>query len=324
MNVRPACGGMIDVWTEKYRPDSLAQVIGHPNITERLKAFVEQESVPHMMFAGPAGTGKTTSAIALAKDLYGEDWQQNFTETNASDDRGIDVVRNKIKDFARTKPINADFKIIFLDEADALTSEAQQALRRTMEKYSESCRFILSCNYSSKIISPIQSRCAIFRFNRLEDDEVEEYVQRVCDGEDLTITDDGVTALLQVSEGDLRKATNVLQAATIQSDDIGEQEIFDVSADLRPDEVREILDEAIAGDFTDAREDLADLMIERGLDGIDVIKAIHREIYDLDVEERAKLEIVEKLGEYEFRIVEGGSPDVQIESLLAQLATVED
>jgi DNA polymerase III gamma/tau subunit len=149
---------MIDVWTEKHRPDTLSEVVGQENIVDRLEAFVENDEVPHMLFAGPAGTGKTTSAIALAKDLYGDEWKQNFMETNASDERGIDVVREKIKNFARTKSIGADYKIIFLDEADALTSDAQQALRRTMEQFSDNCRFILSCNYSSKIIDPIQSK----------------------------------------------------------------------------------------------------------------------------------------------------------------------
>ncbi|MDY6778805.1 MAG: replication factor C small subunit [Candidatus Nanohaloarchaea archaeon] len=315
---------MIDVWTEKYRPDTLDEVVGHPSINERLKAFVKKEKVPHMLFSGPAGTGKTTSAIALAKDLYGDEWKQNFMETNASDDRGIDVVRNQVKDFARTRPINADFKIIFLDEADALTSDAQQALRRTMEKFTESCRFILSCNYSSKIISPIQSRCAIFRFSRLEDEEVRDYLQRIINGEDLDVNETGIEALLDVSSGDLRKATNVLQAASIQGGTISDETVFEVASDLRPEEVKEILEQALNGSFTDARETLADLMIDRGLDGLDVIKAIHREVYNLDIPEKAKLEIIEQMGEYEFRIVEGGSPDVQIESLLAQIGNLDN
>jgi replication factor C small subunit len=315
---------MIEIWTEKYRPDSLDDVIGHPHINDRLKAFVEQASVPHMLFAGPAGTGKTTSAIALAKDLYGDDWKQNFKETNASDERGIDVVRNQIKDFARTKPVNADFKIIFLDEADNLTSDAQQALRRTMEKYSSNTRFILSCNYSSKIIDPIQSRCAVFRFNRLEEDDVIRYIKRIADGEGLDVTEDGVTALLTVSDGDLRKVTNVMQAASIQDTDITEESVFEISAALRPEEVQDILQHAIDGDFQTARDDLADLMIDRGLDGRDVLKSIHREVYELDIAEESKLELLEKMGEYEFRIVEGGSPDVQLESFLAQLANLEN
>lgn len=315
---------MIEIWTEKYRPDTLEEVLGHDHINERLKAFVEKNSVPHMLFAGPAGTGKTTSAIALAKDLYGDDWNQNFKETNASDDRGIDVVRNQIKDFARTKPVNADFKLIFLDEADNLTSDAQQALRRTMEKYSSNTRFILSCNYSSKIIDPIQSRCAVFRFNRLESDDVKEYIQRVAAGEGLTVTTGGVDALLTVSDGDLRKVTNVMQAASIQDTDITEESVFEISASLRPEEVNEILEQALSGQFQDARDELSDLMIDRGLDGRDVLKSLHREIYNLDISEQARLSLIEKMGEYEFRIVEGGSPDVQIESFLAQVANLNE
>ncbi len=315
---------MIEVWTEKYRPDTLEEVLGHDHINDRLKAFVEKNSVPHMLFAGPAGTGKTTSAIALAKDLYGDDWKQNFKETNASDDRGIGVVRNQIKDFARTRPVNADFKIIFLDEADNLTSDAQQAIRRTMEKYSSNTRFILSCNYSSKIIEPIQSRCAVFRFNRLEEDDVKQYIQRVAAGEGLTVTTDGVDALLTVSEGDLRKVTNVMQAASIRDADITEESVFEISAALRPEEVNTILEQALGGQFKQARDELSALMIDRGLDGRDVLKSLHREIYNLDISEQAKLALIEKMGEYEFRIVEGGSPDVQLESFLAQVANLEN
>jgi len=310
---------LIEVWTEKYRPDTLEEVIGHKNKVERLQSFVKKKTVPHMLFAGPAGTGKTTSAIALAKDLYGDDWKNNFMETNASDERGIDVVRNQIKNFARTMPINADFKIIFLDEADNLTSDAQQALRRTMEKFSGSCRFILSCNYSSKIISPIQSRCAVFRFNRLEDDEVQEYLEKVIKGEKLEVDDSGVSAIKQVARGDLRKATNVLQAATTTGENVDDKTVFEVASTLRPEEVRNVLEKALKNDFEAAREELSDLMINRGLDGLDVIKAIHREVFNLDITEKKKMSIISMIGEYEFRIIEGGSPDVQIESLLAQI-----
>lgn len=315
---------MIDVWTEKYRPDTLGEVVGQEDIIERLEAFVEEDSIPHLLFTGPAGTGKTTSAIALAKDLYGEKWKQNFMETNASDDRGIDVVREKIKNFARTKPVNADYKLIFLDEADALTSDAQQALRRTMEQFSENCRFIMSCNYSSKIIDPIQSRCAVFRFNRLEEDDVKTYIERIAEGEDFEITGEAVDAVLRVAGGDLRRVTNILQTAAIQEDSIEEEDIYTAAASLRPDEVNEVLDMALEGEFMDARDRLSELMIERGLDGQDVIGSIHRELFDLDISDEGKLEVIENLAEYEFRIAEGGTDDIQIEALLAHIASLEE
>jgi replication factor C small subunit len=315
---------MIEVWTEKYRPDTLDEIVGQEKIVERLSAFEEQGTIPHLMFAGPAGTGKTTSAVALAKDLYGDEWKQNFMETNASDERGIDVVRDKIKNFARTKPVDAEYKIIFLDEADALTTDAQQALRRTMEQFSDNARFILSCNYSSKIIDPIQSRCAVFRFNRLENEKVEEYITRIAEGEDFKISREAIDAVLRVSGGDLRRVTNVLQTATMQKDKIEEEDIYGAAASLKPDEINEILDKALQGDFLDARDQLSDIMINRGLDGQDVINAIHREVMDLDISEKGKLEIVDNLGEFEFRIAEGGTSDIQIEALLAKISALEE
>ena len=314
----------IDVWTEKYRPDTLNEVVGQEKIVDRLTSFVEEDSIPHLMFAGPAGTGKTTSAMSLAKDLYGDSWRQNFMETNASDERGINVVRERIKDFARTKPVNADYKIIFLDEADALTQDAQQALRRTMEQFSDNCRFILSCNYSSKIIDPIQSRCAVFRFNRLDDEDVEKYIMRIAENEGFKISREAIDAVLRVSGGDLRRVTNVLQTASMTEDEIEEEDIYGASASLKPGETEDILEKALEGDFIDAREHLADIMIERGLDGQDVINAIHREVMDLEVSDRAKLEIIEHLGEFEFRIAEGGTSDIQIEALLAKIADLEE
>ncbi|MEF8915090.1 AAA family ATPase, partial [Natronomonas sp.] len=147
-----------EIWIEKYRPQTLDEVVGHESITQRLKEYIKQQDLPHLLFAGPAGVGKTTSAVAIAKEVYGDDWRENFLELNASDQRGIDVVRDRIKSFARASFGGYDHRIIFLDEADALTSDAQSALRRTMEQFSDNTRFILSCNYSSQIIDPIQSR----------------------------------------------------------------------------------------------------------------------------------------------------------------------
>ena len=314
---------MIDIWTEKYRPDTLEDVVGHEEIINRLEAFVEEESIPHMLFAGPAGTGKTTSAVALAKDLYGDTWNQNFMEMNASDERGINVVREQIKDFARTKPVNADYKIIFLDEADSLTQDAQQALRRTMEQFTSNCRFIMSCNYSSKIIDPIQSRCALFRFQRLEEDQVRNLISNIGEEEGFQISEEAIKAVMRVSEGDLRRVTNILQTAAIQNEKITEEDVYDVAASLRPEEINNILEKALNGEFTDARDQLSSLMIDRGLDGQDILSSIHRELFQLDIPEQTKLQIMDQLGETEYRLVEGGSGDIQIESLLAKITEIQ-
>jgi replication factor C small subunit len=306
----------MELWTEKYRPRKLSEVIDQKHVVDRLKAFAKEKSIPNMLFAGPAGVGKTTIALALAQELFGDGWKQNFQETNASDERGINVVRGRIKDFAKVKSFGSEFKIVFLDESDALTPEAQQALRRTMEKFSGVCRFILSCNYSSRIIDPIQSRCAVFRFKRLTEKGVWEYVHRIAKGERLSIAEDAIPAIFEVSEGDLRKATNILQAASALGK-ITKESVYDVSSQARPQDVRNMIDLAIAGKFPDARKKLYDLLIEQGLSGEDIIREMHKSIFDLSIPEPAKLDLIEKIGEFEFRLNQGGSEDIQLEALLA-------
>ncbi len=307
------------IWTEKYRPKTLSDLIGQAKIRERLQAFVKEGSIPHMLFAGPAGVGKTTAAICVARDLYGKNWKNNFTETNASDERGIDVVRNKIKNFARTKPLGADFKIIFLDECDALTKDAQQALRRTMESYASTCRFVLSANYSSKIIDPIQSRCAVFRFGRLGDKDVAQYVDRIVEGEDLEMGEKGRKALVDLAGGDLRKTTNLLQTAAALGK-VTEESVYSAASMAKPEEVEEVLEMALAGKFLESRSKLFDLMVSGGLSGEDLIKEIHSVIFGLDIPEKRKAALIDKVGEYEFRIVEGSNEHIQLSALLAQIA----
>ncbi len=311
-----------EVWTEKYRPKTLSEIVDQEHVIKRLKAFVEEKNIPNLLFAGPPGTGKTTTAIALARDLYGEEWRHNFLELNASDERGIDVVRGKIKDFARTKPMNVDFKIIFLDEADALTQDAQQALRRTMEKYANITRFILSCNYSSKIISPIQSRCAVFRFKPLPDDAAKGLLKRIAEKEGVEVNDKALDALINLSEGDLRKAINILQSLAILHKAINEDAVYELAASLKPKEVEEIITLAMNGKFTEAREKLLRLMAYRGMSGSDVIRDFHAAVRNLDIDEKLKIKLIDKLAEYEFRISEGASEDVQIEAMLAQFALI--
>ena len=192
-----------EIWTEKYRPIDFEGLVGQSEIVKRVKNLVNSLNIPHLLFAGPAGTGKSTLALIIVKQLFGERWKENYLELNASDERGIDVVRQKVKTFARTKSLSkVPFKVIFLDEADALTREAQQALRRTMENFTNTCRFIMSCNYSSKIIDPIQSRCAIFRFKLLEKKDVSAIIKKIAETEKLEVEEPAIEALYEDSEGD--------------------------------------------------------------------------------------------------------------------------
>jgi len=307
-----------EIWTEKYRPSIFDNVVGQQEIVKRIKALVQAMNIPHLLFAGPAGTGKSTLALIIVRELFKEKWKENYLELNASDERGIDVVRQKVKDFARTKAIGTvPFKVIFLDEADALTPEAQQALRRTMENYTNTCRFIMSCNYSSKIIDPIQSRCVVFRFKLLEKKDIITVIKRITENEKLKITEDALENLYEMSEGDCRRAINLLQATSSIALDINAEMIRMISASSKPTNVRVVLDYALSGDFLNAREKLLDIMLKDSVSGTDIIKAIQKEIWNLQVEPEVKVKLTEKTGEAEFRITEGSDEFVQLQALLA-------
>src|SRR3989344_2343278 len=313
----------IAIWTEKYRPHDFSEIKGQKEIVKRVKAFVEQKNMPHQMFAGPAGVGKSTLALVIAKKLFDKEWHQNFLELNASDERGIDIIRIKVKDFARTRAIgDVPFKIIFLDECDALTREAQQALRRTMENYTQTCRFILSCNYSSKIIDPIQSRCAVFRFKPLDNKDLIQIIDKIAKDEHLKLSEKAKEALIEVSDGDCRRLENVMQSCAVLNKQITPELVYSMASVAKPKEVNEVLTIAVKGNFVEARKKLLSLMLEYGLAVLDIIKQIQKEIWNLNIDDRKKVEMLDKCGEVEFRMVEGSDEYVQLESFLAYVCLV--
>ncbi len=307
------------IWIEKYRPVRLSDIVGQEAIVERLASYVKTKNLPHLLFTGTAGVGKTTAAVTLAREIFGDSWQMNFREMNASDERGIDVVRNQIKQFARTTPLGeATFKILFLDEADALTTDAQSALRRTMETYAQTCRFILSCNYSSKIIDPIQSRCAIYRFKPLAPDAVKEEISRIAGRENLTVSKEAMDAIVYIAEGDMRKAINALQGAAILSSSIEAPMVYAITSTARPEEINELLSLALAGDFDGAETLLSRLMHERGIAPNELINQCYRALIKRDMDRGLKVQLIDHLGEADFRLSEGADADIQMEALLAR------
>jgi len=313
--------GKAKVWTEKYRPRVLEDVKGQDEVVSRLIAFTKGDAMPHLLFSGPAGIGKTTCALAIARRLYGDHWRDSVLELNASDERGIDVVRNKVKDFARTMAVaDVPFKIVYLDEADHLTKDAQAALRRTMEDYTVGTRFVLSCNYSSKIISPIQSRCAVFRFKPLPAVAVCGILKSICAVEGISMDDAALELIYAASEGDMRKAENILQACAAVSKKISLATVKQVVSFAEPAEVAKMIMSTLRGDFVSARGMLHDLMTKSGLSGLDVVKQVQRQVWNLDIKPDVKVELIKRVGEYEFRMVEGSNEVIQLTAMLADFS----
>jgi replication factor C small subunit len=312
---------MSEIFTEKYRPKSFEEVKGQKQTIEIIKSLVESKNLPHLLFSGPAGTGKTTTALIIAKKLHADNWRNNFLELNASDSRGIDTIRNQVKDFAKTMGIQADApKIILLDEADALTKEAQQALRRTMETYANACRFILSCNFPSKIIDPIKSRCAIFKFKPLDEQDIQEIIKDIAKKEGLEINDETIKILYEKCDGDVRQLQNIIQSISSTTKNIKKETISSIITSTESKEIVDILNLASKGNFLEARKILLDVMVNQGLAGLDIIKQIQKEIMNLHIDDEKKLSIVERCGDIEFRLVEGSDDYVQLEALLAFMA----
>ena len=308
------------IWVEKYRPHTLDEIVGHEEIVRRLKSFAGDAEMPNIMFAGRQGTGKTAMTTALARSIYGDQWKQNMLELNASDDRGIDVVREEIKDFARTDTVgDHDFKLIFLDEVDNTTKDAQSAMRRTMEDYSDKTRFILSCNYPNKVLPPIQSRCAVFRISPLTDEDIAEIVQRVADEEGLEFQGDAKDMLVNYASGDARKAINDLQAAQMEGE-ITEQAVETISGVTDYQTVREIVDLAISGDLSEAQKKLDVEVLKEGVSENYFLEETFSYVQrEMDIPDDARAKMLDTIAECDYRILEGANPQIQLHSVLAKM-----
>ena len=312
------------MWVEKYRPEKLDEVIDQKEIIRGLKNLIKNpEEIPHLLFAGPAGVGKTTTALCVAKGLLGEEWQRDTLELNASDERGIKMVRERVKEFAAVmklttgnKEDNRPFRIIILDEADEMTQEAQTALRRIIEDSSRTTRFIFICNYLSQIIEPIQSRCVVFRFTRLPDEDIVGHLKVICQKEGVKYDDKALTQIYAATSGDLRHSINILQAAA----GMGSVSLPNVVASIGLSgkfKVGEIIKLALSGKFQDARVKLLELIQVYGMSESDFLKYANQEAYGMKLDRPD--EFAALMAEYDYRLLVGAHPEIQLSALLAQL-----
>jgi len=309
-------------WLEKYRPRILKDVVGNEDTVARLQVIAQNGNVPNLILVGPPGTGKTTSIHALAFELLGEKrYKSAVLELNASDDRGIDVVRNKIKSFAKRKVQlpPGRHKIIILDEADSMTSSAQQALRRTMELYASTTRFALACNISSKVIEPIQSRCAILRYKKLDDKHILRRVKYVVQQEQISLcTDPGLEAILFVAGGDMRHALNALQSTYAGFKKITQEAVYKVCDQPHPKTIKLILENCAKGEFRKSVA-LLHMIMNNGFSTLDFIQTMFRVVKGMELEERMKLDWIKEMGMTHMKIAEGTDSTLQIMGCLAKM-----
>lgn len=305
---------------EKYRPTILSEIVGQDKIVNKLKDYVINRNIPNLLFAGFQGTGKTTASIALARELYGQEWKSNFLELNSSDENGIDIIRGKIKNYAGIKSMGRiPFKIILLDEADNLTNPAQAALRRTMEKYTSTCRFILSCNYSSKIISPIQSRTSVFRFKKLSKDDIINQLIYISKKESIQIESTALEAISYISEGDLRKAIGILDTArNLNNKIITLNDIYDISNLIDPHITKELVAHALKRDFFGALTIIEQITLN-GLSSTDILKSMMKEVLEMNIPDKLKVDIVSIIGECDWRTSEGTNESIAMKWMIANI-----
>lgn len=302
------------VLSEVYRPKTLGDVAGQSHIIKLLKGFVENKDVPHMLFSGIPGVGKTTVAKALVRDLYGSDWRNYFIEMNASDDNSISVMREKVKRYAQTRVIGQDFKVIFLDESDHLSLASQAALRRIIESNSEKCRFILSCNYPNRIIDPIKDRCTLFRFKRVEKDSMKTFLQKIAMNESIDISDVALDLLCDLSKGSMRVSIGTLEK--LKSGNvlhINEDVIRNNFCYLDDDVIKTLIVKVIEGDIDVVSDFVESILYEKAYAPDEIISSLDRLLRkSKKLSDEKKAQAIIKLGEIDYRLSVGANPEIQL------------
>jgi len=310
------------MWVEKYRPKEISEVIGQTEIIGSLNALIKDPTdMPHLMFSGSAGVGKTTTALCITRQILGDNIEGNLLELNASDERGIGMVREKVKKFSAFAGLsNAPFKIIILDEADEMTSDAQTALRRIIEDTAKICRFILIANNVSKIIDPIQSRCATFKFTTVSEEDIIGRLEVISKKEKVKTNKKGLKAIYDYSEGDLRHAINLMQA-TASLGEITEENVKVSSGLTKTSDVDEVLKIALSGDVIKSREKMIELIKVYGMSVSDFLKYINSAVFKSKHEKLS--DILEIVAKYDYRILVGANSEIQLSAMLAELAKIE-
>ncbi|XP_010675030.2 replication factor C subunit 3 [Beta vulgaris subsp. vulgaris] len=313
--------GKSGLWVEKYRPQSLADVAAHRDIIDTIDRLTSENKLPHLLLYGPPGTGKTSTILAVARKLYGNQFHNMILELNASDERGIDVVRQQIQDFASTQSFSfgakAHVKLVLLDEADAMTKDAQFALRRVIEKYTKSTRFTLICNNVNKVIPALQSRCTRFRFAPLDSTHVTERLKHVIEGEGIDVTESGLAAIVRLSTGDMRKALNILQSTHMASQQITEEAVYLCTGNPLPKDIEQISYWLLNETFVTSYSQVSDMKTRKGLALVDIIREVTMFVFRIRMPSDVRVQLINDMADIEYRLSFGCSDKLQLGSLIA-------